>query len=257
MSSYLLEMQLLSELPTVHEIEFFDTYLMEVDYLTEDEGIELILVLEKATKKVAKSVEAKKAARVKQLQGWYQGAVKKIQNWYKVSVQKAKAAGTLTAEKTAALKKYAVKRYKAVKKAFNKRMEAINTWYGKTKLAVRKKYRLQKANVGKRVEAGKQLMKKVGKGAVKHKGKIAAGAAGAALAGAVGAGLYKNYLSGAARACAGKTGAEKAKCMEKFRREATEVRAKYLKSFIPTCEELGNPQACKKMIKEQLSMKIE
>jgi hypothetical protein len=45
--------------------------------------------------------------------------------------------------------------------------------------------------------------------------------------------------------------------MEKFKREAAEVRAKYLKSFIPTCEELGNPQACKKMIKEQLSITLE
>lgn len=257
MSSYLLEMQLLSELPTVHEIEFFDTYLMEVDYLTEDEGIELILVLEKATKKVAKSVEAKKVAKIKQAQAWYQAAVKKIKDWYAAAAKKAKDAGTFTAEKATALKKYATKKYRVVKKSFNKRIENINAWYGKTKLAVKKKYRMQKANVGKRVEAGKQMAKKLGKGVVKHKGKVAAGVAGAALAGAVGAGLYKNYLSGAARACAGKTGADKAKCMEKFRREATEVRAKYLKSFIPTCEELGNPQACKKMIKEQLSMKIE
>jgi len=257
MANYLLEMQLLSELPTVHEIEYFDTYLMEVDYLTEDEGVELILVLEKATKKDARSLEAKRAARVAKVESWFQTAVKKIQNWYNLAKKKIVAAGKWTAEKAAALKAYAVKKYRAVKRLYTKKMEAINAWYKRTKLAVKKRYRMQKANVAKRIEAGKKFISKVGKGAVKHKGKIAAGVAGATLAGAVGAGMYKNYLSGAARACAGKTGAVKVKCMQKFKREAAEIRESYLKSFLPTCEELGNPQACKKMIKEQLALKIE
>ena len=257
MADYLLEMQLLSELPTVHEIEYLDSFLMEVDYLTEDQGVELVMILEKATKKVGKSLEKRKAAKLAKVQAWYQAGVKKIQEWYKLAVKKLKAAGKWTAEKAAALKKYAVKKFRALKKAFDARVTAINAWYVKTKRMIKRKYRVQKANIGTRVAQGKKFLAKTGKALKANKGKVALGVAGAGLAAYTGASMYKNYLSGAARACAGKTGADKAKCMAKFKREAAEIRENYLKSFLPTCDELENPQLCKKMIKEQLDRKIE
>jgi hypothetical protein len=257
MSDYLLEMQLLSEIPNVHEIEHLDSFLMEVDYLTEEQGIELVLVLEKATKKVAKSVEAKKAARVAKTQAWYQTAIKKIQKWYRLAVKKLKDAGTWTVEKLAALKKYALKKYRSVKKLFDKKMADIAAWYKRTKFKVRKKYRAQKANIGTKVGKARKFVVKTGKSIGKHPIKTGLGVAGAGLAAYTGASLYKNYLSGAARACAGKVGPDKAKCMAKFKREAAQVRLEYLKSFMPTCEELGNPQLCKKMIKEQIELSIE
>lgn len=257
MADYLLEMQLLSEIPNVPEIEFLDSFLMEVDYLTEDQGVELVMILEKATKKVGKNVEKIRAKRLAKVKSWYAAAVNKIQEWYRLAVRKLRKAGKWTYEKGVALKDYAVKKYRKVKKLFEKKVAAIQDWYRRTKLTVKRKYRMQKANIGKKVEKAGKYMKKLGKSAMANKGKIAAGLGAAGLAAYGGAHLYKNYLSGAARACAGKTGADKIKCMEKFKREAAEVRANYLKSFLPVCEETGNPQACKKMIKEQLNLSIE
>lgn len=257
MADYLLEMQLLSELPTVHEIEYLDSFLMEVDYLTEDQGVELVVILEKATKRVARSLEKTKAGKVAKTQAWYQAGIKKIQTWYKLAVKKVKAGGKWSADKAAALKKYAVKKGKTLKKAFDARMASINAWYTKSKRMIKRKYRVQKANIGTRVAQGKKFLVKTGKSLKANKGKVALGVAGAGLAAYTGASMYKNYLSGAARACAGKTGADKAKCMAKFKREAAEIRENYLKAFLPTCDELENPQICKKMIKEQLDRKIE
>lgn len=63
---------------------------------------------------------------------------------------------------------------------------------------------------------------------------------------------YKNYLSGAARACSNTFGLNKEICMIEYRIKAMDVRIKYLKDNINKCDSTNNPAKCQHKILREL-----
>jgi hypothetical protein len=57
--------------------------------------------------------------------------------------------------------------------------------------------------------------------------------------------LYKNRLSAAAKACAGKKGSEKAACMNQVRKAALQAQIANMKRAEAACSKTSNPAKCK------------
>jgi hypothetical protein len=282
MKNILMEAQLMENLPVLTEFEYVDSYLIEVDYLTEDSAIDILMLLEgivqdtragitkKANEKIAtiKGIGTKREAEALGAQRKSIGDLSsstganmntpstkaKIERIKVDYATKIKTIRAWVAAQIAKVKEWAQKAWGTVRAKFGKTKDNVAAKLKKVpetpKLPTTVK-NAGKVNGGSLANLGGKV-----KGAVTGKGgKIAAGAAGAALVGYTGAKLYKGYLSKAARACAGKTGAEKQKCMEKFQREAAQIRLEYLKSSIGKCKNSINPELCTKMIKEQIELK--
>jgi hypothetical protein len=106
--------------------------------------------------------------------------------------------------------------------------------------------------------AGKPAGETIAKGVEKahqayEKGKEYAGTTGgAALAATALAGMaaygaskiYKRFFSQAARACSGKSGAQKTACMQQFKVKAAQAKVQSLVRSKATCKKAKNPQKC-------------
>ena len=64
---------------------------------------------------------------------------------------------------------------------------------------------------------------------------------------------YKNYFSKAAKACAGKSGAEKAACMAKAKQGAVKSQIAAYKKSMSACKSTNNVAACKKKYQSKIS----
>jgi len=72
--------------------------------------------------------------------------------------------------------------------------------------------------------------------------------------------LYKNFLSKAARACKGKSGADKKICMNMFKIKALQTQIRDLQQASKTCSSTSNIAKCKKLLSkkiDKLNKKIE
>ncbi len=281
MKTSLLESALIESKSIFNEFDIVNSYLIEVDYLTETEAVDVLMLLETQVDDFVAKLRKGKEAKIAKIHGISTKEEAKALKWQemkigqladsgvnmnapstKVKIERFKVA---TKNRIASIRAWAASQIQKVNEAFKKAVDAARARFSSVKGNIAAK--LKKApqptgvvkNAGKSPSLGQKISgaaSKVG-GAIKGKGgKYAAGAAGAALVGYGGAKLYKNYLSKAARACAGKTGEEKAKCMAKFRTEAAKVRLEYLKSSMDKCKGTGDPDLCKKMIKEQMNLKV-
>lgn len=75
--------------------------------------------------------------------------------------------------------------------------------------------------------------------------KYAGGAAVAALLGYGAVKLYKAFLSKAARACKGKSGAEKTACIQAYKVKGYQAQANAIKAGMSKCEKSKDPEKCK------------
>jgi transcriptional regulator of acetoin/glycerol metabolism len=75
---------------------------------------------------------------------------------------------------------------------------------------------------------------------------VASGAIAAAIA------IYKKYFSAAARACRGKTGAEKVECLKQFRINALRAKLSYLNASLSKCSQSDDPMTCRKKIQDYM-----
>jgi len=64
---------------------------------------------------------------------------------------------------------------------------------------------------------------------------------------------YKNYFSKAARACAGKSGAEKDACMARAKQGALGVKKANIKRAMSACSKTSNPAACRQKLQAKMS----
>lgn len=84
-------------------------------------------------------------------------------------------------------------------------------------------------------------------------GMAVGGAALAALVTFAAYKLYKNYFSKAAKACAGKKGAEKDACMQAHRMKAKQAQAKVLMRGMSACKNSKDPAKCKAAIQAKIA----
>ncbi len=82
------------------------------------------------------------------------------------------------------------------------------------------------------------------------KGLAAAALAAAAIAAS--AKIYKRFFSQSAKACAGKSGADKTNCMNQFKAKAQQAKVKALSQSIAHCSKTKNPTKCKNKIETKL-----
>jgi len=68
--------------------------------------------------------------------------------------------------------------------------------------------------------------------------------------------IYKNYFSKAAKACKGKTGIEREKCLKQFKINAAKLQITQLKSHYNDCNKTNNPVSCKEKIRKRI-LKLE
>jgi len=156
-------------------------------------------ISEAEAKNILRMIKEQEVKEVGKIKATYNKMVNNIKSQYAKMKEKAKGS-------TEKLKKVAA--------WLKTKMEAAAAWL-KTKLLAAK----EKAVAAKNATYGK-----LGK-----KGKIGVAAAGAGLATFAAAKIYKNYMSKAARACAGKTGADKQACIQKYKEAAAKAKAKALK----------------------------
>ena len=83
-------------------------------------------------------------------------------------------------------------------------------------------------------------------------GQLVAGAAIAALALYASYKVYKRFLSKAAKACGGRSGAEKTSCMKKFQISAYNAQIKDLQAASGACAKAKNPAKCKVAIAKKI-----
>jgi len=74
-----------------------------------------------------------------------------------------------------------------------------------------------------------------------------------AAATAISYGVYKDYLSKAAKACKGKSGLEKQECMVKYKKKALQKRIEVLKKGLIDCKKTNKPDKCKKKVQDQIN----
>jgi hypothetical protein len=79
-----------------------------------------------------------------------------------------------------------------------------------------------------------------------------AGAAAAALIITVAYKMYKRFLSKAAKACKGKSGATKTSCMNKYKKQATQQRINALQKGMTACGKTKDPGKCKITITKKI-----
>lgn len=118
---------------------------------------------------------------------------------------------------------------------------------GKITAPIKKAAGSVKGGVMKGVGAVKGAAIKAGTTVGKHWKPLGAAAALAAASGASYQ-AYKRYFSAAAKACAGKSGAEKDACMDMARKKAVQARIAALKASIAQCSKSSNPEGCKSAI---------
>jgi len=281
MKNYLMESALIESKSIFNEFDIVNSYLIEVDYLTESEAVDVLMLLETQVEDFVAKLRKGKEAKIAKIHGISTKEEAKALKWQKMKIGQLSDSGVnmsapstkakverikvATKNRIASIRTWASTQITKANEAFKKAVAAARTRFNSVRGNISAK--LKKApvetgvvkNAGKAPSVGQRISGAASKaaGALKGKGgKYAAGAAGAAVVGYGGAKLYKNYLSKAARACAGKTGEEKAKCMAKFRTEAAKVRLEYLKSSLDKCKGTGDPDLCKKMIKEQIDLKL-
>jgi hypothetical protein len=56
--------------------------------------------------------------------------------------------------------------------------------------------------------------------------------------------IYKRFFSQAAKACAGKSGAQKTACMQQYKVKASQAKVQSLMRSKATCKKAKNPQKC-------------
>lgn len=83
-------------------------------------------------------------------------------------------------------------------------------------------------------------------------GKAVGGAALAALLIYGGTKIYKRFLSQAARACKGKSGAEKSACMAKAKADALKKQIADIQSGSAVCAKSKNPEACRAGVNKKI-----
>ena len=88
-----------------------------------------------------------------------------------------------------------------------------------------------------------------GQQALKYGGLALLGTAGLAVAANY---IYKRFFSAAAKACAGKSGAEKTLCMKNYQRQAIQKTIQKLQSDMKACSKATNPQKCQASIQKQI-----
>ena len=282
MKTSLIESALIESKSIFNEFDIVNSYLVEVDYLTETEATDIIMFLAEGTvKNHLAGIKAEAKANVAKIRDIGTSKEVKAMKHQDMSIKAlsdspgVNMSAPSTKAKVARIKEATKARIAAIRKWVADQIAKVIAGAKKAAAAVRARFNSVRGNVAaklKKAPAETGTVKTAGKGpsvgqklsglgskvagAAKGKGKYAAGAAGAAVVGYGGAKLYKNYLSKAARACAGKTGEDKAKCMAKFRTEAAKVRLEYLKSSMEKCKGTGDPDLCKKMIKEQIDLKL-
>jgi len=64
--------------------------------------------------------------------------------------------------------------------------------------------------------------------------------------------IYKKYFSAAAKACKGKSGAEKRACMLAYERKAIDKTIKKLQQNLKNCDKVDNPEKCQIRIRKQI-----
>lgn len=65
--------------------------------------------------------------------------------------------------------------------------------------------------------------------------------------------VYKNFFSKAAKACAGKKGAEKDACMQSYKVKAKQAQAKVLMNGMTACKKSKDPAKCKAAIQAKIA----
>ena len=63
---------------------------------------------------------------------------------------------------------------------------------------------------------------------------------------------YKRFLSKAAKACSGQSGANKTSCMNKYKANALKAQVADLKNAISACDNSSNPQKCKLSVQSKI-----
>lgn len=101
------------------------------------------------------------------------------------------------------------------------------------------------------VAKGKELVAKGAKFAKTPAGMAVGGAAVAALVIYAGYKIYKNYLSRAAKSCAGSP--DKSTCMKQFKNKATQAQISQLRSGSGKCAQSKDPGKCKAAINAKIS----
>ena len=84
-------------------------------------------------------------------------------------------------------------------------------------------------------------------------GEIAAAAAVATGIGAAGMAVYKRFFSAAAKACGGKSGAEKTACMQQYKQKGLQAYKTSISSNASKCNKSKNPAACKEALKKKMA----
>jgi len=109
------------------------------------------------------------------------------------------------------------------------------------------KVETQQANFNPRV-GGEKYTRKIAQGVV-------GGAAGVGIVGLITAAYYiwKRFFSSAARACKGKSGAEKTACMKNYKIKGAGEAIKKLEAGKRICKSKGNPSKCVASIDKQIA----
>jgi len=175
------------------ELKYLDDYITEIGYFTEKESIYLINLLEQT-----------KFSKIEKIKNKFKKRIKYLEKKYNIKMDKMRKDAIMA--KTAndiSLKNKILLRMDDYKKNFMKKIKDLN-----------KKYYFSIKNVKKQIS--KRIIKlKPSKGT--------------AIAIGVGSGIgsytvYRNYMSKAARYCAGKTGVEKKNCMNKYKELAKKAK---------------------------------
>lgn len=190
------------------ELNFLEEYLIQSPGISVSEGRALIALVEQMHQNVEAEMASKLQKAIKAVTEKFVSKIKMVRQ----EVAAAKAAGKSPSH----IKKLVVKADN-LKKEMEMAIHALKTKFGKMSAGL-------KSVAAKKVGAIKTAVNKVPKS-----GKIAAGVAGAGLAAYAGVKIYKNYMAKAARACTGKTGAEKQACIAKYKAAAEKAKAKLKK----------------------------
>jgi hypothetical protein len=67
--------------------------------------------------------------------------------------------------------------------------------------------------------------------------------------------VYKGYLSKAAKACQGRKGEDKTKCMKDYKRKAVQEEIKAMTKLMSECSKSKEPVKCKNAIKKKIDSK--
>jgi len=82
-----------------------------------------------------------------------------------------------------------------------------------------------------------------------------AGVVLAAIIVSVGYKIYKNFLSKAAKACKGKKGEDKSKCMKVYKGKALTEEIKAMTSLMKECSKTKHPDKCRRKIQNKINEK--